>query len=272
MTALLTARLELTLARRNLWVIMALGLMGLFSTVLTLAGDTPTGGLGAPPLIVATTSLTTLSVYLVPLLGLLLSYDAIAGEVERGILTLHLSYPQSRAQILLGKFLAHLCILATAMLVGLGLMVAIIAGRHGADALTAYPLLRLFSTALALGAAFLGVGYLVSAMIRQSSAAAGLAIAAWLIFVVLYDLGLLGALVADGGGVFTRTIFPWLLVANPADAFRLLNTPDAALAVLASGLHAAAPVVGIAGPLISLLGWPVLTLFLAWLAFSRLEL
>lgn len=270
MSAFVIARLELTLARRNLWVATAVVLMALFSAVLTLAGDAPAGTSRVAPLVVASTSITTLSVYLVPLLGLLLSYDAIAGEAERGTLALSLSYPQSRAAILLGKFLAHLCVLAAAMLVGLGLMVALIVWRHGVTEVAWLPPLRLFLTALALGAAFLGMGYLVSAMVRQPGAAAGVAVAIWLVCVVLYDLGLLGALVADGGRYFTKTVFPWLLVANPADAFRLLNTPDVSAAAVAAGLGAAGPVAGTVGPLSSLLGWPFLTLLLAWLAFRRL--
>ena len=111
MSAIAIARMELLIARRNMWVFTALILMGLFSSVLTLAGGAPTGSLGVDPLLIATTSITTLSVYLIPLIGLLLSFDAIAGEAERGTLALSLTYPLSRGEILLGKFLAHLLVL-----------------------------------------------------------------------------------------------------------------------------------------------------------------
>ncbi|NOX73508.1 MAG: ABC transporter permease subunit, partial [Alphaproteobacteria bacterium] len=121
MSILTIARLELIIARRNLWVTTSVLLMALFSVVLTLAGSAPTGVLGVSPLVVAVTSITTLSVYLVPLVGLLLSFDAISGEIERGTLALSLSYPLSRAEILIGKFLAHLAVLGFAVGVGLGL-------------------------------------------------------------------------------------------------------------------------------------------------------
>lgn len=265
------ARLELLMSLRNMWVATAVILMSLFAIVLTLAGGGPAGTLGVDPLTVAATSITTLSVYLVPLIGLLLSFDAIAGEIERGTLALSLTYPVSRAEILFGKFLAHFCVLGFAMAIGLGLTAGLTVWQHGLADLSFAPLVRLFLTSLALGAAFLGLGYTVSGLTRQTGVASAMVVVIWLVCVVLYDLGLLGALVADDGGSFTKTVFPWLLVANPADAFRLLNTPDAAVSVLTSGLGAAGQVSGTGGQLASLIGWPVFALSLAWMAIRRVE-
>ena len=271
MSILAIARMEILIARRNMWVATSVVLMGLFTVVLTLAGGAPSGTLGVDPLIVAVTSITTLSVYLIPLIGLLLSFDAIAGEAERGTLALSLTYPLSRGEILVGKFTAHLSVLAFAIAVGLGLTVVLIVWRYGAADLSFMPLFKLFGTSLALGAAFLGIGYLVSSLVRQTGVASGIVIVIWLVCVVLYDLGLLGALVADDGGTFTKTVFPWLLIANPADAFRMINMPEVSVAELSSGIGAAGGVSGFAGQLASLLLWPVAALFLAWIAFRRVE-
>lgn len=271
MSILTIARLELLIARRNMWVATAIGLMALFSTVLTLAGGSPTGTLGVDPLSVALSSITTLSVYLIPLIGLLLSFDAIVGETERGTLALSLTYPLSRGEILIGKFLAHFAVLALAVAVGLGLSVGLTLWQADLAGVSLVPLLRLFLSSLALGAAFLGLGYLVSTLVRQTGVASGIVILIWLVCVVLYDLGLLGALVADQGGYFTKTLFPYLLVANPADAFRLINMPSDTVAVLSSGIGSAGGVSGLAGQLTSLLAWPVLALGLAWMAFRRVE-
>ena len=271
MSILTIARLELLIARRNMWVATSVILMGLFTVVLTLAGGAPTGSLGADPLTVAVTSITTLSVYLIPLIGLLLSFDAIAGEAERGTLALSLTYPLSRAEILIGKFLAHLGVLTFAIAVGLGLTAALTIWQYGAADLSFTPLIKLFFSSLALGASFLGMGYLVSSLVRQTGVASGIVIIIWLVCVVLYDLGLLGALVADDGGYFTKTVFPWLLIANPADAFRMLNTPEVLVSELTSGIGAAGGVSGTAGQLTSLLLWPLIALFLAWTAFRRVE-
>lgn len=270
MSIIAVTQLELLLAGRNMWVATSVIMMGLFTVVLTLAGGAPTGTLGVDPLLVTLTSITTLSVYLIPLIGLLLSFDAISGEAERGTLALGLTYPLSRGEILIGKFLAHTCVLAFAIAVGLGLAVGLTIWQSGAD-LSYAPLFKLFGTSLALGAAFLGIGYLVSSLVRQTGVASGIVIIIWLVCVVLYDLGLLGALVADDGGTFTKTIFPWLLVANPADAFRLINMPDVSVSDLASGISAAGSVSGAAAQLTSLLLWPLAALTFAWLAFRKVE-
>jgi Cu-processing system permease protein len=271
MSVIAIGRLELLIARRNMWVATAVVLMSLFTVVLTLAGGAPTGTLGVDALTVAASSITTLSVYLVPLIALLLSFDAIAGESERGTLALSLTYPVSRGEILLGKFLAHFSVLAFAIATGLILAAALTVASYGGVDLSYMPLIRLFFTALALGAAFLGIGYTVSALVRQPAAASGIVILIWLVCVVLYDIALLGALVGDDGGAFTKTVFPWLLIANPADAFRLFNLPEASVAALTSGISAAGNVSGSTGQLASLLLWPVLALSAAGLAFRKIE-
>jgi len=262
---------ELRIALRNRWILIATSLMALFSLALTFSGSAPTGALGVDLLTVSVASMTTLSVYLVPLLALLMSFDAIAGEVERGALALVLTYPVSRGELLVGKLMSHLVVLSLAVFLGFGIagLAAWLAGGASGESLAA--LLRLCWSAVVLGASFLAIGYALSAVARSSSAAAGLAIGVWILFVVLYDLGLLGALVYDGGGFFTRKIFPLLLAANPADAFRIFNLSGAGKVALASGLAGATT--GLPGwaVVVSMFGWPLAVLALARLALKRVE-
>lgn len=126
---LATAGTEFRIALRNRWVAIAVVLMALFSLVLSAAGSAPTGDLGVDRLSVTVASLTSLAVYLVPLVALLMSFDAIAGEVERGTLPLLLTYPVGRVEILLGKLLAHLAVLTLAVAVGYGLAALAAFGR-----------------------------------------------------------------------------------------------------------------------------------------------
>ena len=130
-------------------------------------------------------------------------------------------------------------------------------------------LARLILGSVLLGAAFLALGYAVSSLAGSVAAAAGLAALIWLVVVVLYDLVLLGAVVWDDGGTFSREIFPWLLALNPADALRLWSVaaePGQALATGMTGAEAALPG-GVA--LAALLIWPAAALGLAWAAFRR---
>ncbi len=265
------AATEAVITRRNRWLAMATIIMVLFAVALTLAGSAPTGTLGVNMLTVSVASMTTLSVYLAPLLALMMAFDSIAGEAERGGLGLLLSYPVSRAEILLGKFLAHLTALGFAMTVGFGSAGALAAFSGGVDTASLEALARLILTSILLGAAFLALGYMLSAVAGSATGAAGLSAGLWLVFVVLYDLALLGAVVFDAGGWFTRTLFPWVMAANPADAFRLWNVTASEGVAMAAGLANAGAALPVWVAPASLVLWPVLALLLARYFFERRE-
>lgn len=266
---LATSGTEFRIALRNRWVAISILLMALFSVVLSAAGSSATGTIGADRLSVVVASLTSLAVYLVPLVALLMSFDAIAGEVERGTLPLLLTYPVSRPEILLGKLLAHLAILTLAVAVGYGIAAAA-ALLLDPEAIAGLPALwRLLWSSVLLGATFLGVGYAASALARRPSGAAGLAIGIWLGLIVLYDLGLLAAVVADDGGLFTTKVFPLALLANPADAFRLYNLAASQATAAAAGVAGAANTIPLWASLASILLWPVAALALATAAFRK---
>ena len=270
---LVVAAQEIRIATRNRWVLLAALILLVFALVLALLGSAPSGTLGVGRLAVTVASLATLSVYLVPLLALLLGFDAIAGEVERGTLPVMLATPIARVSVILGKLVGHLAVIAFAIVLGFGLAgaaVMVISGEGGAGIA---PLVRLIATSISLGAVFLAVSYAISASTAQVGTAAAIAVAVWLAAVVLYDLGLLGVLVLDTEGGFARTAFPWMLLASPADAFRLFNLAALDIGNTATGLASAAdklpfsPVLG----LVSLGLWLVLALVAAVRALYRLE-
>ncbi|MEQ9039151.1 MAG: ABC transporter permease subunit [Silicimonas sp.] len=260
---------EFRIAVRNRWVAIVIGMMALFALILSAAGSAPTGQLGADRLSVTVASLTSLAVYLVPLVALLMAFDAVAGEVERGTLPLLLTYPISRPRVLLGKALAHLATLGLALAVGYGSAIAAAFAVDPNAAAGLPAMLRLFWSSLLLGASFLAIGYAISAFSRRPGASAGLCIGFWLVMIVLYDLGLLSAIVADGGGWFTTRIFPWLLLANPADAFRIFNLASSEATAAAAGVGGAANAIPAWQALISILAWPVIGFAIAHLTFRK---
>lgn len=275
MNAILTiAQTEIRIGIRNRWVVLASGILLVFALLLVLLGSAPTGATRTDSLTVVVASLSTLSVYLVPLIALLLSFDAIAGEIDRGTLQLTLASPASRGQVLLGKFAGHVAVLALAVLFGYGIAgaIAFMAGQNtGTDGLV--DLGRLIGTSIALGATFVAIGYVASASVRQTGTAAALAVAIWLFAVVLYDLALLGGLLASSDGVFAKVLFPYLLVINPADAFRVFNMAaiDAggASTGLAAGGHAMPflPQLAIISPLV----WMIIALGLSTFILKRVQ-
>ena len=218
------AQIEILIGIRNRWVVLGSVILFVFALILVLLGSAPSGATRADGLTVIVASLATLSVYLVPLIALLLSFDAIAGEVDRGTLQLTLATSVSRGQVLYGKFLGHVVVLTIAVLFGYGIAggIAYFIGQNTGVA-GLIDLSRFMVTSIMLGAAFVAIGYVASASVRQTGTAAALAVAIWLFTVVLYDMALLGGLLASSDGVFAKTLFPYLLVINPADAFRVFN-------------------------------------------------
>src|SRR5690606_38525410 len=106
---------------RNRWVIATTLLLAALALTLAFLGSAPIGDVKASPLDITVVSLSSLTIFLLPLIALLLSYDAIVGEVDRGTMALLLSYPVSRWQIVTGKFIGHVLILAVATVLGYGL-------------------------------------------------------------------------------------------------------------------------------------------------------
>ncbi|MCB1503229.1 MAG: ABC transporter permease subunit [Bauldia sp.] len=267
------ARQEFRIAARNRWVLLAALILLVFALVLGLLGSAPSGSLGVGRLAITVASLATLSVYLVPLLALLLGFDAIAGEVERGTLPLVLSTPVARGSVILGKFLGHLAVIALAIVIGFGIAGAAVMVLSGEGASGLIPLARLIASSIALGAVFLAVSYVVSASTTQVGTSAAVAVAVWLALVVLYDLGLLGALVLDPGGGFAQGAFPWMLLASPADAFRLFNLAALDIGNTATGLAGATEELPFSPALClaSLALWLALAFLAALRAFYRLE-
>jgi Cu-processing system permease protein len=130
-------------------------------------------------------------------------------------------------------------------------------------------LVRLIWSSVLLGATFLGAGYAISALARRPSGAAGLAIALWLVAVVLYDLALLALIVTDQGGAFTTQALPIALLANPADAFRVFNLSAGQAVAAAGGIGGAAGAIPLWQSAASLFLSPLLAITLALAAFRK---
>jgi Cu-processing system permease protein len=220
-------------------------------------------------------SLSSLTVFLVPLIALLIAHDAIVGEAERGTLLLLMSYPVSRAGVVLGKFLGHLGVLGFATLVGYGAAVTALLVSGTAlqrDSVLAFA--AMVGSSVVLGAVFIALGYVVSASARDRGTAAGIAVGIWLMFVLVYDMAMLGILVIDQGRVLSGTAVNVLLLLNPTDAYRMLNLSGGEATRAISGMVGATGGAEL-GPAILLpvlLAWVAIPLLMASWTFSRREL
>src|SRR5262249_14552008 len=187
MNALIIARKEIHHAIRNRWVLASTLLLAGLSLSLTFLGSAPTGSVGVQALDVVIVSLSSLTIFLVPLIALLISHDAIVGDMERGTMLLLLSYPVARWQVLLGKFVGHLSVLGFATLLGYGVAAGalIVSGSAvGPESWAAF--IAMVGSSVLLGAVFIAVGYLVSALVRDRGTATGIAVGIWLLLVLIY--------------------------------------------------------------------------------------
>lgn len=205
---------------RNKWVLAIALVFTAFSLIITYFGAAQQGQLGIKSIEVTITSLVSLVIYLLPLIALLLGFDAIVGERERGSLDLLLTQPITRFELLLGKYLGLAAALSLSTLTGFSLVAALVYRSYSWNGLFHYVGFMLSS--VLLGLAFLSLAVLISAIARDRTRASGMAIALWFFFVLVFDLILLAALVASADR-YSGDAFVYLLLLNPADVFRILN-------------------------------------------------
>ncbi len=234
---LTVARKEFRDGLRNRWVLAISVLFALFALGLAYFGAAASGQIGFTSLDTTIVSLASLAIFVIPLIALLLSYDGVVGEEEQGTLLLLLSYPLSRIQLLAGKFLGHASVLAVSSLLGFGLAALAIALLTGSVATV--ELWKAFGffilSAVMLGWVFIALAYLLSVVVSEKSRAAGLALIVWFVFVLVFDMALLGVLVGLRGAVHEE-VLPYLLLLNPTDVFRLANLTGLEAAQAYSGL------------------------------------
>ncbi len=205
---------------RNRWVLAVAVVFTALALVIAYFGGAQQGAVGLRSIEFTIASLVSLVIYLIPLIALLLGFDAIVGERERGSLDLLLALPITRLELLLGKYLGLAAAFSLSTLLGFGLVAMLLATQLGGGGLYHY-LGFMLSSAL-LGLAFLSLAVMISVFAADRTRASGLAIALWFFFVLVFDLLLLGALVVSGGQVGGAAL-PYLLLLNPADIFRILN-------------------------------------------------
>lgn len=136
-------------------------------------------------------------VFLVPIIAIALSFDAINGELNGRTMSRLLAQPIYRDALLFGKFLAGLftlaLVLTTIWLLICGMGILRLGVPPGGEE-TARILWFLVLT-IAYGAVWLAVGLLCSILFRQPATAALLGLAVWLFFTVFW--GIVAAMLAQ---------------------------------------------------------------------------
>ena len=210
-------------------------------------------------------SLMNLSVYLVPLLALVLGAGAIVDEKRRGTLDLVLAYPVSSSEYFVGSFLGRCAALWLALLcsfvpTGVVLMAA--------TAIEPLEYLLLVAVVLLLGGVFLALAFLVSILSKDRGKGMASSMLLWIVAVFVFDLVLVGTLVLLGDRL-PPGLFGYLLLLNPTDVFRLLCFSWVGSAASPLGLAAISPPFPTAVLAGVLVAWAVVPLLISGRLFHR---
>jgi ABC-2 type transport system permease protein len=160
-----------------LFVLFVAGLSYLFTSTPLL------GGVGQEDVttVALLIALSGPSGFLVPIIGIMISYKSIVGERESGTLKILLSLPHTRRDAILGKLLGRSLSLSIAILVGfaVGLVVFVIqVSELNLAAYVSFLLLTLF-----FGIVYISIGVGLSSVTASASRALALAVG----FIVLFE-------------------------------------------------------------------------------------
>jgi Cu-processing system permease protein len=214
------AHKELSDKLKSRWVIVIGSGFALFTVVISYFGGAPAGVTGFMSLDATIASLTSLVTYFIPILALTLGGGIIADEQEKGTLGIYLSSPISVGEFIIGKFSGLVIALVLSIVAGLGVAGAILFFKTGTEAVGTF--LVFIINSVVLGVIFLSVSFLISILFYERTKVIALTIFLWLLFTILYDLGLIGLLIVTKGSIGTG-VFSMLLLLNPVDVYRILN-------------------------------------------------
>jgi Cu-processing system permease protein len=213
----LCAHQELVLAVRSRWLQTFAVVFALLAMAVAGAGYILAGGSGVQDFARTATSLVQVVLLLVPLASLV--FGVLALTPDRGAAELLYSQPVSRTAVLAGRLLGLFEALTAAQAVGFGAAGLIIFAQAGDTGVSGF--LGVAAGSVTLTAVFLAVAALIAggAGARRRTRALAVALVAWFMSVVLFDVAALGLASMLSSGSASRLLIVSVLV-NPVDAVR----------------------------------------------------
>jgi len=124
--------------------------------------------------------------FLVPIIGLMLGYASIVGEIERGTMSALLSEPATRLEIIIGKFLGLGLVLAISIFVGLISAGLIISLNVNSFDFALYLTFIIYT--VILGLVFLSISMFFSSILKRRAQSIGMSIFVWGFFSFLWGM------------------------------------------------------------------------------------
>lgn len=260
---------------RNKWIIILTIIFASLTLVVSYFGSIFSQGW--QDFGVTISGMMSLVQFLIPIIGLMLGYAAIIGEIEKGSMSSLLSLPADRLEILLGKFFGLGGILSFTTFIGFGVAGIIIAANVSGVNYADY-LIFIGSTIL-LGLVFLSLALFFSTLFKKRSTAMGGAILLWFLFNMILPIVFIGIMaasisfesIASGGfpdWYFTLELFNPLSVYSALISLNVgpVSTMQGALSISYPSFYSSGLMVLI------LIAWIVVSLILAFWRFDKRDI
>lgn len=211
---------------RNKWIILVSIMFAVLTLVVSYFGSIASHGwqnLGN-----TISGMTSFATYLISIIGFMLGYATIIGEIERGSMSALLSLAATRFEIVVGKFLGLGSVLCFTVLVGFG-TAGIVIGVNVSN-VDYLQYLAFIGMTMVFGLVFLSVALCFSTVFSKRSTALGGTIFLWFLFTIILPIVFVGLLATTID--FTKitmnttlTVPEWyyvLLLFNPIDVYSSL--------------------------------------------------
>ncbi len=208
---------------RNLWVIIMTIIFALLTIAVSALGSFFSEGWQS--LDITVMLMMGIVQLLVPIIGLMIGYAAIVGEIEKGSMNMMISLPVNRIQIILGKILGLGGVFSFTILVGFGIA-GILIGVMVPDVNYIEYLIFIGATIL-VGLVYLTVAFFFSTLFKKRSTALGGAIFLWFFFnmilpIILLGIAWAGAAITDIAMGIAPNWYYSIQLINPMSAYSAL--------------------------------------------------
>ena len=222
--------------------------------------------------------LISISSILIPLIAIILGFSTISGEAESGSFSVVLSYPVTRLEVLLGKFLGLGSVIVVSVLAGFGIGGIIITAAAGGESWLGF-LIFILLTVL-LGLIFLSLSICISAICKKriTSIGGGLLIFFWGMILSFVFLGILYASGYTIGELSKGNIPSWYWFENflsPTDLNQVAAMRGFGLNQISMGRQISVTLpdfLNAGSILIVLLIWLMIPLVLAYFFFKKRDI
>ena len=177
---------------RNKWIIAVAAIFLVLTLVVSYFGTTNSGDTGWKDVDDTIAIMMSIVTFLLPIIGLMLGYASIVGEQERGSLSLLLSYPVHRHEVIAGKFVGLSAVLSIATAIGFGVSGLIIGLNVEGVHWTEY--IGFILSSFLLGFVYIALAIMFSTVLAKRSTALGASVFLWFLFAIIWGIVLIGIL------------------------------------------------------------------------------